>query len=518
MSVTPSPVQVGRQGHFADAGEAEVDLVINVAAIHHRRAGSARLRAQVELEHVVLPGPQVFDAVAVEIAGNREAAQLARHRAHGDHDALGARLRIRLRVIDLEEPELRAVEDRHLVAVGRVAVEVAGNDAVGLERLGHGEGNVAGSRIDDAVPVDVDQPAEGAGDGIQAIRGQLIEAVGADGGAGPRIERGIVKVPREHAVVDAHARYLAHQRRSDAQREGQIAIGGVGVLRIPERIAIGIDLDRSGPEIADLRPAIDRKAGHEVAARMPVAAGEVGRAVGLRGIALAVQLVAGRVAQAVVDRQRVPVVGQGLGEENLDRRRRNLADAAGIRRERIGNHHVIDRHNAVGVADDLEQASRLIGRQRVVQGRIDESRRPGRQVLQVDRQAINQRGRPLRSVGCLLAEQVVLRRRNLIVRDVGHLRPFQIDRADPRHFGNQAGDVVEVVIVDRIGRVTVHADVNHVVLREVRIVRGPEDGRLAAGRCHAAGDQVAVGVIDVQIQIAAAGQNRPARWPASPAC
>ena len=81
----------------------------------------------------------------------------------GHHDALRAGLRIGLREVDLEEPELRAVEQGEFVAVGGVAVEIAGDaNAVGLEGFGHGEGDVALGGIDDAVAIDVDQPAEGA--------------------------------------------------------------------------------------------------------------------------------------------------------------------------------------------------------------------------------------------------------------------------------------------------------------------------------------------------------------------
>ena len=48
-----------------------------VAAELHRRAGVAAgaCDAEVELEHVVLPGAKIDDAVAVEVADDREAAQ-----------------------------------------------------------------------------------------------------------------------------------------------------------------------------------------------------------------------------------------------------------------------------------------------------------------------------------------------------------------------------------------------------------------------------------------------------------
>ena len=67
------------------------------------------------------------------------------------------------------------------------------------------------------------------------------------------------------------------------------------VGRIPGHVAVDVDPDAAGRIGADLRPAVDREPGHEVAAGLAVAAGECRIAVGLDGVALAVQFVAGQV-------------------------------------------------------------------------------------------------------------------------------------------------------------------------------------------------------------------------------
>ena len=81
----------------------------------------------------------------------------------------------------------------------------------------------------------------------------------------------------------------------EAQGIGEVAVGRVGVRRIEGEVAVGVDVHAPAAPGADLRPAVDGEAGDEVAARLAVAAGEVRRAVGLGGVALAVQLVAGRI-------------------------------------------------------------------------------------------------------------------------------------------------------------------------------------------------------------------------------
>ena len=102
-----------------------------VAAELHRSAAVAAgaADAEVELEHVGLPGGQIDRAVAVEIADDREAAQRGGDRRCRRHRSTKS-------VVGVEE-EVRAVEQADFVAVGGVAVEVAGEgDAAAIEHHG----------------------------------------------------------------------------------------------------------------------------------------------------------------------------------------------------------------------------------------------------------------------------------------------------------------------------------------------------------------------------------------------
>ena len=77
---------------------------------------------------------------------------------------------------------------------------------------------------------------------------------------------------------------------------------------------------------ADLGPAVDRKAGHEIAPGHAVAGREQRILLRLTGIALAVQAIADRVNQIVEDRQRKAVVRQRSGKVQNDGTGGNLSD------------------------------------------------------------------------------------------------------------------------------------------------------------------------------------------------
>ena len=167
--------------------------------------------AEVELEHVGLPGGQIDGAVAVEVADDREAAQ-----GGGDDFIAGVD---REAVVGVEI-EVGAVEQSDFVAVGGVAVEVAGEgDAAGVEcnrgavLVEHGEaGGLHDERIGRAIVVCIQQPTEaGAHHRVGAVNAELGEAVGS--AADSR------EVASEYAIVHA---------KLSAADQGRIELHGEG--------------------------------------------------------------------------------------------------------------------------------------------------------------------------------------------------------------------------------------------------------------------------------------------------
>ena len=206
-------------------------------------------------------------------------------------------------MVGVEQPGVPHLE-RHFVAVRRVAVEVPG----------HGRavdaGDAGKQRLDDIefrqpVVVGVNQPAVVRAD--LAVRRQLVKSIGYAGGS-------VREVAGENVVA------------GEAHQVGDIAIGGVRVRGIEQVIAVGVDIHAARSKRAKLRPAVDGEAGDEIAARGGVPAGEGGCAVGLRGVAFAVQLIAGGILQVVIDGQREAIIGQWAGEDNLDGGRRNSTE------------------------------------------------------------------------------------------------------------------------------------------------------------------------------------------------
>ncbi len=243
--------------------------------------------AEVELECVGLPGGQIDGAVAVEIAHDGEAAQL-----RGDDGVASVDFEIVVGV----EPEVRAVEQADFVAVGGIAIEFAGeSDTAASEGDGltvliqqREAGGLRNIEIGQAIAVGIDQPAEaGAGNGIGAINSELGKVAGwGQGGARTG------EFTNEDRVVDTKLRD-ADQVRIDLHGEGEVAVRKVGILRVVNVVAVGVDVDAGGGEVAEFGAAIDGEAGGEVAAGNAVAAGEVRIVERLGGVAFAVELVAG---------------------------------------------------------------------------------------------------------------------------------------------------------------------------------------------------------------------------------
>src|SRR6185503_5168327 len=104
-------------------------------------------------------------------------------------------------------------------------------------------------------------------------------------------------------------------------------------LWVEREIAIGIDIHAACCPHANFRPAVDREACPEIAARLAVATGEERILKRLNGVALAIELIAGRIDQRVLEREREAVVGQRLEEREHDRARGRLTILRRIRNE-----------------------------------------------------------------------------------------------------------------------------------------------------------------------------------------
>jgi len=88
------------------------------------------------------------------------------------------------------------------------------------------------------------------------------------------------------------------------QGEAEVDVGRVtadlGVGRIPDEVAIDVDVDVLGDVVADLRMGVDGEAGDEVAAGDAVA-GREERALRLDLVRLAIELVIGGIDEIVLD-------------------------------------------------------------------------------------------------------------------------------------------------------------------------------------------------------------------------
>ena len=408
--VDPVPVEVRGDGPFADPDEhvRHIDVELDVGRPVERTPA-----AEIQRERIVRPGTQVVEPVAVEVADDRIA----------DHVHAGQLLVVfdRQAVVLVHVPDAARFQC-HFVAVGVIIIEVAGDrQSVDGHRVGT-------NQVRHAVVIGVDQPAEIPAH--LAVGGQLGEAVG------PRVVLGGQRIVGQGGEV-ARQDLVA----GEAQHVGDVLVDRVLALRVPGEVAVGIDVDAAGGEDANFSTGIDREAGHEVAAGQAIARGPLDVLLRLDGVRFAVQPVARMVGQLVPHGQRKAVVGQRVGELEHDPAGGHVSAGDDVRVEpRVG-----DRNQPVEVAADFEVA-RLQGRtsggqrsrtiaidqsargmvddvQRRLQGRVQErgrqARHADRQVLDVDRQAVDQRGRAV--FGWLRVEQVVLRfvaRRGRIVRDV----------------------------------------------------------------------------------------------------
>ena len=93
----------------------------------------------------------------------------------------------------------------------------------------------------------------------------------------------------------------------------------LGVGRIPDEVAVDVDVDLLRDVIADFWMGIDGEAGDEIAAGDAVAGGEE-RALRLDLVRLAIELVVGRIDEVVLDGERVAIVGERRGEGESDSR------------------------------------------------------------------------------------------------------------------------------------------------------------------------------------------------------
>src|SRR5262249_50600489 len=106
-----------------------------------------------------------------------------------------------------------------------------------------------------------------------------------------------------------------------AEVEGQVLVDLVVVLvdRVPDAVAVDVQVLAAAAGRADLRTAVDREPRHEVAAGLAVAAGEGRHVERLAGVALAVELVAGHIDDGGVENgEGEAVIGQGRGEVEGD--------------------------------------------------------------------------------------------------------------------------------------------------------------------------------------------------------
>ena len=163
-------------------------------------------------------------------------------------------------------PPADAVEQADFVAVGEVAIEVAGHrNAVDLEAR-----RLLGNEVGHAVAVEIEHPAEHAQD--VAVGGDLIEvailhaadSVWDSGGTGSQRRARRDELAGERGVAGR------------AEAEHDVAIDGVVVLPlgIEQEVAVDVDVHADAGVDAQLRPAIDREAGDEIPAGHAVAAGD----------------------------------------------------------------------------------------------------------------------------------------------------------------------------------------------------------------------------------------------------
>ena len=171
---------------------------------------------------------------------------------------------------------------------------------------------------------------------VLPVGGQLVEPVGS----GTRLG----EVAGEDIVA------------AEARGVDDVAVDVVEVGGIEEEVPVGVDVHTSPAPDADLRPAVDGKSGREVAARLPVAAGELRILVRLDRVRLAVEGVPHLIDDGVGDRQREAIVGQ------------RRADVVGRVEQGVGSRvaeHEVDRgrgrrEDHESVADRRRRAERRV--------------------------------------------------------------------------------------------------------------------------------------------------------------
>ncbi len=210
-----------------------------------------------------------------------------------------------------------------------------------------------------------------------SIDGQLVEAVGRGCANG-----------REIACEDAIGR--------ESQQECQVAVRGIGGVRIEREIAVSVDKNLPAGIDAELGPGIDGEPRDEIPAGHAVAAGKR-RLHGLRCIRFAVETIPFGIAKLVGDRQRESIIRERAGE------RQNNTGGGGLAHDnRIGNHlYGHNWHDASCIAH--KRVQRWVRREgEIERGRIADIR-ARRLIANADRQRTSRDRRPNRRehVGCV---------------------------------------------------------------------------------------------------------------------
>ena len=123
-------------------------------------------------------------------------------------------------------------------------------------------------------------------------------------------------------------------------------------------IAVDIDVHAAGGKVAQFRPAVDGEAGHEIAARVAVAAGEeCGLPLGSSALLSPSSLfcAGSRRLSLMVSVKRSSGSGFSKNDLNFARRNRRAVIARRLRRQNrvVVNDDLLDRHHAVGIANHL---------------------------------------------------------------------------------------------------------------------------------------------------------------------
>ena len=195
-----------------------------------------------------------------------------------------------------------------------------------------------------------------------AVGRQLGEAVG--GGRGGRsVERGRHGEIAGEILVAGEAQGVAH-----------VAVRGVGVVRVPDEVAVGVDPGVAAAQVPISGRLSTVKRATKLPPGMPLPRGERRHAVGL-GLALlspSSWLPAGSLSRPASIGQRVAVVGQRRGEDELNGGRGRLSVDYGI----VGDGHRLDGDDPIGVAGDGDPA--VVEGQRVAARSLQGGRGGGR--------------------------------------------------------------------------------------------------------------------------------------------